>query len=163
MLAIDPGTFIVIFGIFFKDTVETLNAIPTKIEVGNRAIVVTMDRAKQDNMDDSFRRICIPMDAIADVKYGSNHEGLQGVFTRIFDESGGIVIKPRRFFIVTETKKTIVVEKKVAADQEKGAEFIVGKFRYFLLPPGEQRTAFFKKVTDAVAALNKAGGDDIEN
>lgn len=152
VLAITPFTVFLYMSVLYYGLVGTLNAVPTKIEVGTKAIVVSMDRAmKKADIADEFKRICIPMDSIAAVHEGSDFTGSDGRFRRLFNESGFIVIRAKRFFIITETKKLRTIEKKVAEDQEGGVEVCEGYFNYFLLT-SKDREEFLRYVKGRHAA-----------
>lgn len=152
VLEISYFTIFVLGSISFYCFKEALNAVPTKIEVGEKALVVTMARAQKSELEDNYKRICIPMDSIASIAYAPG--GVEGCLTSIFDETGALYVRPKRFFIVTETKTEKVIEKKVAKDQEKGMDLVVSEFRYFMLPAG-QREEFIALVGARVGQGNE--------
>ena len=153
VLEISYFTIFVIGSILYHCFKEALNAVPTSVEVGPRALVVTMSRAAKSELEDSYRRVCIPIDAIASVD--TMPAGLEGCITRVFDERRAVYVRPRRYFVVTENKTEKVIEKRVAKDQEKGMELAVSEFRYFLLPSG-QREEFI-----ALIKARVSGGGEI--
>jgi len=154
VLEISYFTIFLIGSILYHCFKEALNAVPTSVEVGPRALVVTMSRAAKSELEDSYRRVCIPIDAIASVD--TMPAGLEGCITRVFDERRAVYVRPRRYFIVTENKTEKVIEKRVANDQEKGMELAVSEFRYFLLPSG-QREEFIALIK---ARVSGGGGDN---
>ncbi|GMH46481.1 hypothetical protein TrRE_jg8670, partial [Triparma retinervis] len=96
VLAVTPFTVFLYMSIFYYGFVNSLNSVPTKIEVGSRAIVVSMDRAmKKAEIAEEYKRICIPMDSITTVHERSDLAGTEGCLTDVFNESGFIVVRAK--------------------------------------------------------------------
>ena len=123
-----------------------------KIDVGAKAIVVQMDRGKKDDIDKNYKRMCIPIKEIASSTANADlgEDCLERSVRRFFNEADAIYIKPKKYFVITETEKFTTVEKFTAKNERDGVDFEIGRFQYFLLPP-DQRQEFQELVRKNVA------------
>ncbi|GMH77236.1 hypothetical protein TrLO_g2180 [Triparma laevis f. longispina] len=145
VLAFTPFTVFLLMSFLWYGYVDALNSIPTKFEVGSKAVVVVMDRANKTDIDDNYARICIPMSEIVVAEEAN----------RWYDEENCVALHTKRFYVVEETKKLKIVGKTVAADQDKGVEVTFKRMDSFCFPSQEKREEFLQliKLNKDAAAL----------
>ena len=151
-----PSYESIVFGgiVIFYGSLDYLQGLPSRVRVDFDALRVTLDRATtlgcQDIVGANPKTIIVPLSCPSSPdnvrSAGQIEDCAEKAITCLFEEPDGMVVRARRYYIVTDTKKAISIERRCCKAERASEGRVVKCGDHFtaFFPPTAQLRASFK-------------------
>jgi hypothetical protein len=147
VLAVRVETFVFLGLVLAFGTAQFYHGLPSQVVLREDALVMRLDRATAlaCGMAQPSTSLVVPARHVVAAVHNSEQDCVERAMRLPFEEAGGIYVKARLFYVHTQGKNKIVVERKVAKDASEGRDVKVGEKEAFY-PPAEQKAAFVERL-----------------